>query len=99
MGASDLFGDNADLSGINSKRDLSVSSIFHKCFIEVKEEGTEAAAVTYIDHLVYASAPGDFLPEIIQVFKCERPFLFFIHDNELDTILFMGRCSKPDEYC
>jgi serpin B8 len=100
MGASDLFNmEVADLSGMKplnlENEKLHVSSILHKCFIEVNEEGTEAAAVTSISSRTTSSPMKLKLPK---VFKCDRPFLLFIHDNEFNTILFMGRCSKPKQY-
>jgi serine protease inhibitor len=97
MGASDLFNmKKSDLSGMNLDKDvLYVSSILHKSFLEVNEEGTEAAVVT----CVISKGKGSCRPSSIDaLFKCDRPFLFFIHDNQFKTILFMGKCSKPNSY-
>jgi serine protease inhibitor len=97
MGASDLFNMNlADLSGMNlDKNILYVSSILHKSFLEVNEEGTEAAVVTCVCSMFNKSC---FPSSIDALFKCDRPFLFFIHDNQFKTILFMGKCSTPNSY-
>ncbi len=89
MGIEDLFiGGKADLSGINGGRDLSVSKVIHKAFIEVNEEGSEAAAATAVT-LMKRSL--DMSPEFI----ADHPFLFLIRDNSSGAILFLGRLNKP----
>ncbi|KAG3293763.1 serpin B4 [Ictidomys tridecemlineatus] len=90
MGMEDVFcPQKADLSGMTGTQGLSVSKVVHKSFVEVNEEGTEAAATTGI--VVKAtSAP---MPAIS--FYCDHPFLFFIKQNKTHSILFFGRVSSP----
>ncbi len=91
MGIQDAFNPKeADLSGIAgaSKDKLYVSKAIQDAFVNVNEEGTEAAAVTTI--IVYT----DSLP-VIPHFLADHPFIFFIQDDESKTILFMGRVSDP----
>lgn len=78
----------ADFSGMNGKKDLYISAVIHKAFVDVNEEGTEAAAATGI--VMRASA----MPDRI-VFRADHPFVFFIRDNRTDSILFMGRVVNP----
>jgi serine protease inhibitor len=82
---------NADFSGM-SPEPLYISGAFQKTFIEVKEEGTEAAAVTGIAFgtLGYEEAPPKRFEMIVN-----RPFLFLIEDNQTGTILFMGLIYDP----
>jgi serpin B len=68
---------------------LSISKVLHKAFVEVNEEGTEAAAATAVV-MMLAGAP----PPPIE-FKADRPFLYFIRHVKTGAILFMGRFSKP----
>ena len=84
-----VFG-NADLSGITEKDDLKVSKIIHQSFIDVSENGTEAAAATAVV-INFKSRPRD----PIEV-KINQPFLFLIYDETNDVILFMGRMVKPN---
>ncbi|XP_049738411.1 leukocyte elastase inhibitor [Elephas maximus indicus] len=89
LGVQDLFSSSkADLSGMSGARDLFISKIVHKSFVEVNEEGTEAAAAT--------AAIANFtmlMPE--ETFIADHPFLFFIRHNFSKTILFSGRFSSP----
>ncbi|XP_065649459.1 ovalbumin-related protein X-like [Hydra vulgaris] len=87
LGIKDLFSESvSNLSGISSSNDLFVSNIFHKAFIDVEEEGTEAAAVTAV--LIEASCTKP-------TFKADHPFLFLIYDASLQLILFTGRFCYP----
>ncbi|XP_014636977.1 PREDICTED: serpin B3 [Ceratotherium simum simum] len=88
MGMLDAFSpQDADFSGMTGSRGLVVSKILHKSFVEVTEEGTEAAAATGIS--LELSSPR------IYSFHCDHPFLFFIKHNKTNSILFLGRVSSP----
>ncbi|XP_067134288.1 leukocyte elastase inhibitor-like [Centruroides vittatus] len=89
MGITDLFDPSkADLSGINNKRDLYVDEVIHKTFIDVSEEGTEAAAATAV-RIQKRSL------EIIPEFKADHPFLYFVVDHKYNNILFIGSLKSP----
>ncbi len=92
MGMEDAFDENkADFSGINGrKNDLYISKVIHKAFVEVNEEGTEAAAATAV--ILDTKA---LIEEL--VFKADHPFIFFIRDKETGSILFMGRVMDPNK--
>ncbi|XP_075555042.1 iris-like isoform X2 [Dermacentor variabilis] len=83
MGIKDLFTDKADLSGIDGKKDLMVSAAVHKAFVEVNEEGTEAAAATGM--LGRPKSAVRVIP-----FSVDHPFMFFIRSHDPDVILFAG---------
>ncbi|HEW98440.1 MAG: serpin family protein [Candidatus Parabeggiatoa sp. nov. 3] len=90
MGMPDAFSpDNADFSGIDGTRDLSISSVIHQAFVEVNEQGTEAAAAT----AVFATTRG--LPAPTPEFRADHPFIFLIRHNSSGSILFMGRVMNP----
>jgi serpin B len=90
-GMSTAFSNTADFSGI-SQTHLEISDVIHKAFIEVGEEGTEAAAATALTVMTRSiSVP----PASAKVFKADRPFVFFLYDKEAKTILFMGKMEKP----
>jgi serine protease inhibitor len=82
-------GGAADLSGIaGSPGDLFISVVKHKTFLDVNEEGTEAAAVTSVGvGIVCACGPP--------VFRVDRPFLFAIRERLTGTILFIGKITNP----
>uniref|UniRef100_A0A3Q3JYD9 Serpin domain-containing protein n=1 Tax=Monopterus albus TaxID=43700 RepID=A0A3Q3JYD9_MONAL len=90
LGMTDVFSEaKADLSGMKGKRGLFLSTVAHKAFVEVNEEGTEAAAAT-------ATATGDMMVCGIPIhFKADHPFMFFIKHNKSNSILFLGRLSSP----
>jgi len=86
----DLFrSDKADLSGIDGSKKLYVTKVLHRAYVEVNEEGTEAAGSTAVITGLRSSRPLE--PE----FRADRPFMFFIRDNPTKMILFCGRLVKP----
>ena len=93
MGMPDAFNPaSADFSGmVVGKRELYISSVIHKAFMEVNEEGTEAAAATGVVVGVTSIAPSP------PVFKADHPFVFFIRDNASQSILFLGRVANPQD--
>ena len=91
MGMDIPFSQNADFSGMNGFGGLFIGKVLHKAFIEVNEEGTEAAAATTV-HMLETSMPE---PKI--VFNADHPFTYLILHKETDTILFMGKVTNPLE--
>lgn len=90
LGIRDAFVDGrADFSGIDGSRDLLISGVFHKAFVEVDERGTEAAAATGV--VVGVTS----LPPPPEVFRADRPFLFLIREKATGDILFLGRLERP----
>ncbi len=79
----------ADFSGMNGKRDLFISKVVHKAFVDVNEEGTVAAAATGVG-LKFESEP----PQPVE-FRADHPFFFVIRDRNSGSILFMGRVVDP----
>ena len=90
MGMPLAFSDRADFSGMDGRKDLFISNVIHKAFVDVHEKGTEAAAATAIG-VKATSAP----PVPTQVFKADHPFVFVIRDNRTGSILFLGRVTNP----
>lgn len=85
MGVEKAFSASAQLGGISDAR-IAVDEVRQKCFIEVNEQGSEAAAVTSIGVRLTSARPGR--PVVMTV---DRPFLFAIVDRTGGNILFMGR--------
>ncbi len=75
---------------------LYISDIIHKAYIDVNEEGTEAAAATAVIMMDVASAVPSEVPETIN-FIANRPFVFIIQDNKSGNILFMGKIADPSK--
>ena len=82
---------SADFSGMSDKEKLFISAVIHKAFVEVKEEGTEAAAATAVT--MRASAMPR--PQTPKEFVADHPFLFLIRDTKTGSVLFMGRVNDP----
>lgn len=80
----------ADFSGMDGLRDLFISAVLHKAFVEVNEEGTEAAAATAVVMMRATAVMAEPL-----VFRADHPFLFLIRHRASGTILFMGRLADP----
>lgn len=80
----------ADFSGMTGSKDLFISDVFHKAFISVDEQGTEAAAATAVEMEVGSEMPAD-----LTVVDIDHPFIFLIRDIETGTILFVGRVLNP----
>jgi serpin B len=92
LGMPQAFGSGADFSAMTGKRDFAISAVIHKAFVDVNEEGTEAAAATAVTMRALAMrAPGPLPP----VFRADHPFIFLIRDNGSQSILFMGRMTDP----
>lgn len=87
MGLEVAFTDLADFSGISSV-DLLISDVIHKTYIDVNEEGTEAAAVTAIVFETTSIGPANGI-------RLDRPYLFAITENSSNSIVFIGKVSEP----
>ncbi len=89
MGMEDVFDEQkVNLSGMSPNNDLVVSKVVHKAFVEVNEEGTEAAAATGVVAIAKCL-------RIPPVFNADHPFLFFIRHNPTKSVLFYGRFCSP----
>jgi serine protease inhibitor len=89
MGMPLAFTPGADFSGISKTEKLMISKVIHQAFVNVDEEGTEAAAATAVV-MMRASAP-----EKSVAFRADHPFLFLIREKSTGTILFVGRVTNP----
>ncbi|XP_063339745.1 leukocyte elastase inhibitor-like isoform X3 [Pelmatolapia mariae] len=79
----------SDFSGMSPANDLIVSKVVHKAFVDVNEEGTEAAAATGVDMEVRSiTIPVEFV--------ADHPFIFFIRHKPTKSILFVGRYCSPE---
>jgi serpin B len=83
---------SADFSGMNGKHDLFISAALHKAFVDVNEQGTEAAAATGI---VIAPLSAVVEPTKPEEFHADHPFLIAIVDNRAGSVLFLGRVLDP----
>ncbi|CAJ1081849.1 leukocyte elastase inhibitor-like [Xyrichtys novacula] len=90
LGMTDLFSSLSDFSGMSPVKGLAVSEVVHKAFVDVNEEGTEAAAATGVImtlECAYIGKPFSFV--------ADHPFLFFIKHKPSKTVLFAGRYCNP----
>ncbi len=90
MGMPSAFRRGADFTGISHANDLFISHVVHQAFVDVNEEGTEAAAATAVT--IRVTAVGTTRPLELRV---DRPFLFIIRERQTGSILFLGRLVAP----
>jgi len=86
--------EQADFTGINKdakRMQLHIQFVKHKTFVQVDEEGTEAAAVTVVGVGITSVGPRSF------VMRVDRPFVFMIRENHSQTVLFIGKVVRPDQ--
>jgi serpin B len=82
----------ADFSGMDGTNMLYITDIFHQAFVQVDEEGTEAAAATAVIIGAGTAAPVHQI-----VFRADHPFVFLIQERSTGNILFLGRVSDPSK--
>ncbi len=92
MGMTLAFSGQADFSGISSAEGLTISEVVHKAYVDVNEEGTEAAAATGVVIMATAARPQEPV-----TFRADHPFAFLIRDNRTGTVLFLGRMVNPQK--
>lgn len=91
LGMPRAFSDSADFSGITKGHGLKLADVFHKAYVEVNEEGSEAAAATGV---VVRPASASWPDQPVR-FRADHPFVFFIRENGTGTLLFAGRLVNP----
>ena len=89
LGMGIAFSEQANFTGIHENGGLLISEVIHKTFIEVDEEGTEAAAVTAVVVGATSVDPAGF------TMRVDRPFVFLIREIHANTLLFMGKIVEP----
>lgn len=94
MGMPLAFSDAADFSGMTVSRQesLMLSKVIHKAFVDVNEEGTEAAAATAVIARPTAALAR---PKPVPIFQADHPFVYLIRDVRNGSVLFLGRLSDP----
>jgi len=90
MGMTDAFTEQADFTGMAARRELFLSAVIHQAYVDVNEEGTEAAAAT--GAVVGITSAG---PDTPPVFRADHPFLFLIRDLKSGSVFFLGRVMNP----
>ena len=90
LGIREAFLQKANFTGITDES-IFIKDALHKAFVDVNEEGTEAAAVTAVKSSLTGGGPT------YPVFRADHPFIFFIQDNFTDNILFMGKINNPSQ--
>ena len=91
LGMQSAFEDTADFSGMTGSKDLKISDVVHKAFLQVNEGGTEAAAATGVVIGLTSAMP----PEDIIELRFDHPYLVMIRDNNTSTLVFLGRYMQP----
>ena len=85
LGMPTAFSTDADFTGITDSTSLYINNVEHQSFVEVNEEGTEAAAATVVSMMMCAG----------NMFFANHPFIFFIEHKDTGQILFMGKLENP----
>jgi serine protease inhibitor len=88
LGLGIAFTESADFSKITPGGGIFISRVIHQTFIDVNEEGTEAAAATIVE-MLESAGPGTF-------FRADKPFLYVIKENSTGALMFMGKVGKPE---
>jgi serine protease inhibitor len=91
LGLGPAFGVGADFSRIVSGGGIFISRVIHQSFIDVQEEGTEAAAATIVEMIETSGPGGSAIP-----FHADRPFLYLIRENSTGAIVFIGKVGRPE---
>ena len=89
-----FISSQSDFTNITDDKRLYISSVVHKSFIDVNENGTEAAAVTSVTFSTTSIGPGDQIQKIY--FIVDKPFVFAITEKDTDAILFIGEVQNPE---
>ena len=90
LGMQDAFNPSkADFSGMDGTHELYIGAVLHKAFVDVSEEGTEAAGATAVVMKMRSS------PVQPATFQADHPFLFLIRDTRSGSVLFIGRVVNP----
>ncbi|KAM5293356.1 neuroserpin [Ctenodactylus gundi] len=89
LGITEIFSKNANLTTLSDNKEMFLSKAIHKSFIEVNEEGSEAAAAS---GMIAISRMAVLYPQVI----VDHPFFFLIRNRKTGTILFMGRVMHPE---
>ena len=92
LGMPTAFAEMADFSGISPGRELFISEVIHQAYVDVNEEGTEAAAATAV---CVAESASPLPEEKVMEFRADHPFLFLIQDRVTGCILFLGKVNDP----
>ena len=90
MGMSDAFGGKADFSGMCRAEKLAISNVIHEAFVDVNEDGTEAAAATAVAMSRMSMPAGEPVP-----FQADHAFCFLIRDRQSGATLFIGTLTNP----
>jgi serine protease inhibitor len=88
LGMGIAFNGSADFSRINGEKGIYISRVLHQTFVQVDEEGTEAAAATIVEFIRSALPAGFFM-------QVNRPYIFVIREQTNNTIIFIGKITKP----
>ncbi|MBE0652699.1 MAG: serpin family protein, partial [Bacteroidales bacterium] len=92
MGLGVAFSGSAEFPlMVQESKNLNISRVIHKTFVDVNEKGTEAAAVTVVEMRETSVGPGDSRISFI----VDKPFLFMIREKTSNSIVFMGKVENP----